>query len=157
MLRFDKVILVTLTEIDAHEFFELYKDKKVNGGEEPFLPGEQPIEFTRRIISLCQAIFSIRLAESPEVLIGDCALHHWNQAKKEIEIGGSLYPEYWGKGYMQSAFTLLEKIAKEAYKVDKIIGKTKPDNRKAIKLVEKLGFKNVDERKTEVIMCKEIT
>lgn len=37
-------------------------------------------------------------------LIGDCALHEWNVSKREIEIGGTLLLEYWGKGIMKTAF-----------------------------------------------------
>jgi len=61
------------------------------------LANKTSTEFTRRIISLCEFIFTIRSKENPDRIVGDCALHHWNKETNEIVIGGSLYPEYWGK------------------------------------------------------------
>jgi [ribosomal protein S5]-alanine N-acetyltransferase len=152
----NKIILEQLTKNDADFFYEIYSHPQltVNFDESPFLLNETPIEFTERIISLCEFIFTIRPIENPNLLIGDCALHHWNKDTNEIVIGGSLFPEYWGKGLMQSAFELLTEIAKQDLGVKTLLGPTK--NHKAIRLVEKMGFKKHQVDENDTIMRKEL-
>lgn len=137
-----KVILEQLTVNDAVFFYGIYSHPQLTVAFDgsPFLPNETPAEFTERISSLCEFIFTIRPADAPDLLIGDCALHHWDRENKEIAIGGSLLPEYWGMGYMQAAFELLIKIAKQELGVKTLLGETKTSNRQAIRLVEKMGF-----------------
>ena len=158
MLSNDKVTLDHLTVKDAAFFYEIYSHPAltVNFDESPFLPNETSTEFTERIISLCECIFTIRPTDNPNLIIGDCALHHWDKQNNEIVIGGSLFPEYWGKGYMQAAFELLTEIAKQELGAKTLLGPTKTRNIKAIRLVEKMGFikHQVDEQDT--ILRKEI-
>ncbi|MFD2163030.1 GNAT family N-acetyltransferase [Paradesertivirga mongoliensis] len=142
MLSNRKVILKNLTVNDAKFFHGLYTHPAlaINFDESPFLPNETPIEFTERIISICEYIFTIRPTDNPTLIIGDCALHHWDKLNKEIEIGGSLLPEYWGKGYMQAAFDLLVEVSKQELGVTALMGQTKTQNVKAVKFAEKMGF-----------------
>lgn len=154
----DKVILEQLTENDADFFYDInsHPQLTVNYDESPFLPNETPREFTKRIISLCEFIFTIRQKENPELIVGDCALHHWNKETNEIVIGGSLFPTYWGKGIMQSAFELLTVIAKQDLDIKTLLGPTKTRNHKAIRLVEKMGFKKHQVDDNDTMMRKEI-
>ncbi len=158
MLSNHKVILNNLTVQDADFFYEIYTHPAltVNFDEIPFLPNETSTEFTERIISLCECIFTIRPTDRPNLIIGDCALHHWDKQKHEIVIGGSLFPEYWGKGYMQAAFELLTDIAKQELGVKALLGPTKTRNTKAIRLVEKMGFVKYQFDEEDTIMRKEI-
>lgn len=153
-----KVKLEKLTENDADIFYEIYSHPQltINFDESPFLANETPTEFTKRIISLCEFIFTIRLTENPDIIIGDCALHHWNKETNEIVIGGSLIPEYWGKGLMQSAFELLTMIAKQDLGIKTLLGPTKTRNHKAIRLVEKMGFEKHQVDGNDTIMRKEL-
>jgi [ribosomal protein S5]-alanine N-acetyltransferase len=154
----DKVILEQLTKNDADFLYEIYSNPKltVNFDGSPFLENETPVEFTERIISVCTYIFTIRPISKPNLIIGDCALHHWDKKKKEIVIGGSLLPEYWGQSYMQAAFELLTEIAKQKLEVKILLGPTKTRNVKAIRLVEKMGFVKYKEDEQDTIMRKEI-
>jgi ribosomal-protein-alanine N-acetyltransferase len=156
--RDNHVLLEPLTIRDAGFFYDIYSNPQltVNFDESPFLPNETPIQFTERIISMCECIFTIRLIENPGLIVGDCALHHWNKAENEIIIGGSLFPEYWGKGLMQSAFKILTEIAKNELGVNTLLGPTKTRNLKAIRLVEKLGFVKYLSNDIDTIMRKEI-
>lgn len=154
----NKVILEQLTENDSDFFFDIYSHPQLieNFDESPFLPDETSTEFTKRIISLCEFIFTIRPKEHPDLIIGDCALHHWNKETSEIVIGGSLFPEYWGKGLMQSAFELLTVVAKQDLGVKILLGPTKTRNFKAIRLVEKMGFEKHQVDDNDTIMRKEL-
>lgn len=158
MLSNNKVILKKLTVKDADVFFRIYTHPElmVNFDENPFLENETPIEFTERIISLCKYIFTIRPIDNPDLILGDCALHHWDKQNSEIVIGGSLFPEYWGKGYMQAAFELLIEISKQELGVKTLIGQTKTRNIKAIRLVEKMGFVKYKVDEQDTILRKEI-
>src|SRR5690606_12556618 len=144
---------------NADFIYELYSNQQLAEyfDESPILQNETPTEFTKRIISLCEYIFTIRPIDQPSLIIGDCALHHWNQEKKEIEIGGSLLPEFWGKGYMQSAFELLTVIAKQELGVETLFGQTKTRNLKAIRLSEKIGFEKYKFQNQDTIMKKVIS
>lgn len=135
-----RILLKPLIMADADSFYALYRNPEVNHGHEPFLPGESPLEFTIRILAACVEIYTIRLAEQEETLIGDCALHDPDYQQQEIEIGGSLLPAFQGQGYMQEAFGLLELRAKKHYGMRAVIAKTEKDNKSAILLMNKLGY-----------------
>lgn len=154
----DNVILRELTLVEADRFYAIYAHPKLseNFDESPFLPNESSIEFTERIISLCECIFTIRPTANPNLIIGDCALHHWNKQSNEISIGGSLFPEYWGKGYMKYSFNLLIEIAKEELAIKTIVGQTKIRNLNAIRLVQKMGFIKRQLSDNDIILSKEI-
>lgn len=121
-----------------------------------FLPDESPAAFTKRIISLCEFIFIVRPTDHPGFIIGDCALHHWNKATNEIETGGTLLKEYWGKGFMQAAFELLTAIAKEERGVGALIAKTQTANKRAVRFAEKTGFVIIEYNEVETILRKEV-
>lgn len=153
-----KIVLKPLTIKDSKAFYNLYFLKN-NSEKEPSISitkHKSPLEFTEHIISLCNKIFTIRTSENPTKIIGDCALHDLNQEKNEIEIGGTLLPEYWGKGIMAIAFQLLIELAKQEYSVDKIVAKTEITNPKALKFAEKIGFKKIDTIETTVILEKKL-
>ena len=153
-----KVILEILTINNADILYQLYSHPllTVNFEENPFLPNETPQQFTQRIISSCDFIYIIKPTGQPELIIGDCALHHWNHKTKELFIGGSLFPEFWGQGYMQAAFELLIGIAKQKLETKWLIGQTKTRNHKAIRLAEKMGFKKYQLDEQDTLLRKEI-
>lgn len=150
-LKKGNILLKCLSEADALAFHRLYAE-----GERSVTGNKTPLEFTQHIISLCNEIYSIRMADDPDTLIGDCALHDWKTSKREIEIGGTLLPEYWGKGIMKTAFDLLIVRAQQQYGVDTIIVKTEIENKKAIKFALKMGFKKVDGGNDIVLMTKQL-
>ncbi len=154
----DKVVLQPLTMRDAEIFYQLYSNPLVAACfvESPFLPGETPSVFTERIVNACNFIFTIRPADKPGLIIGDCALHHWNDILKEASIGGSLLPDYWGMGYMQDAFCHLAVIAKQELGALTLVGQTRPRNTKAIRLVEKMGFSIHHSNEQEIVLRKEL-
>lgn len=151
VLNKENVLLQRLSEADAAAFFQLYAES-----ERPVTGNKTPLEFIQHIISLCNEIYSIRMVDDPGVLIGDCALHDWNVSKREIEIGGTLLPEYWGKGIMKTAFDLLISRAQQNYAVDTILAKTEIDNKKAIKFALKMGFKKTGTVGDTLLLVKQL-
>lgn len=150
----DRILLKPLREDNATSFYNLYKDPGVNHGKEPFLPGESPLDFTKRIIGACVGIYSIRLKTDEENIIGDCALHDPRYSDSEIEIGGSLLPTFQGKGYMQEAFRLLEIKAKQIHAMQSVIARTSESNEGAIHLMKKMGYSRRSEEKNIITFCK---
>lgn len=152
----EKIILKPLTKKDSITFYNLYFPKAKQEEKQKVLKidNKSPLEFTEYIISLCNCIFTIRTIEHPTKIIGDCALHDLNKEKSEIEIGGTLLPEYWGKGIMATAFQLLIEYAKQEYSIGKIVAKTEMTNINALKFAKKFGFKTTGTIETTVILEK---
>lgn len=150
------IILKPLTLKDAHHFYLLYQNPGVNHHNEPFLPGESPLNFTKRIIAACVEIYTIRLAEEAETIIGDCALHDPDYSRHELEIGGSLLPAFQGKGYMRDAFRLLEQRARGHHHMQYLITKTEHNNKSAARLMEKLGYIKRSEEKGIITFSKSL-
>jgi len=151
ILRKGNILLKQLSTEDALMFHRLYagaeKDSDLRGSK-------TPLEFTQHIISLCNQIFSIRMGDDAENIIGDCALHDWNASRREIEIGGSLLPEYWGKGIMNTAFDLLIAWAQHQYAINTILAKTEIENKNAIKFALKMGFKQIKTEGATLVLAK---
>ncbi|GAB3923318.1 GNAT family N-acetyltransferase [Mucilaginibacter myungsuensis] len=145
------IILQPLTLSDADAFFGLYFP---TDGEPD--TNESPEVFTRRIMSLCERIFTIRTIERPDDIIGDCALHHWDTETKSVEIGGSLKPEYWGRGIMASAFGMLSEIAVKELRVASLVAKTETGNVKALAFAQKFGFVEAGVKDGQVILHKKL-
>lgn len=137
------IILKPLTIDDADAFYSLYEHPDIHHGREPFLPGESAAEFTRRIIEACIVIYTIRPENDPETIAGDCALHDPDDSNHAVEIGGSLLPAFRGRGYMQAAFRVLERIASEDYHFQRLVAKTEETNLAAIRLVQQLGYSQI--------------
>lgn len=149
MLKNNKVVLRPLTVSDAQAFYDLYHTAGRSAGES----FETPIGFTERIIALCTCIWTIRPLDHPEQIIGDCALHHLNDVSGDIQIGGSLLPNWQRRGYMTSAFQLAMQYAATHLEITTISGHTTPDNIQAINLVIKLGFE-IDQHTDRIVILK---
>ncbi|MBE9583531.1 GNAT family N-acetyltransferase [Mucilaginibacter sp. JRF] len=150
MLRSDRLILVPLTDQDAEAYYKLYEHT------DAILANETATDFTNRIISACNIVWGIRLISNKDIIIGDCALHHFDTEHNEIQIGGSLLPAYQHQGYMREAFELVLNYAQNSIDVKTIYGVTTPDNIAAIKLVEKLGFIKQDTNSDTLILKKSL-
>ncbi|WP_461533111.1 GNAT family N-acetyltransferase [Sinomicrobium sp.] len=152
----EKIVLIPLSCKDSEAFYSIYNQSDFwkAGHSTVFEYNETPEMFTRRIMSLCDHIFTIRLIDKTDLIIGDCALHHWDKDINEIEIGGSLFNEHRGKGYMRCSFEILLSIAKNEMDVKSVVGKTSSNNKNAIRLAEKLGFKKVGADTKLVILKK---
>lgn len=152
------IILKPLSEHDAAALYALYSNNEVQEhfDESPFLHDEGPAAFARRIIAVCNYIWTIRTIDNPDTVIGDCALHHHDKALKTTEIGGSLLPAYWGRGIMATAFNMAMQFAKKELQVTHTRTRTVPANRKALSLVRKMGFEVMFQNANEVLLGKAV-
>ena len=75
------------------------------------------------------------------LLIGSFAF--WRMVKQHCraEIGYSLLPEYWGKGFMTETFETLIEFGFGKMHLHSIEANVNPQNQNSIKMLERIGFK----------------
>ncbi|WP_057940270.1 GNAT family N-acetyltransferase [Algoriphagus resistens] len=149
----DKILLKRLAVNDADQYYKLYTAQ--NGRYHDY-SSIKPIEFTEQIIAKCNCIFTIRSVQDSTKIIGDCALHHWNKEKNEMEIGGLLLPHYWGRGFMASAFQILADLAKKEFGIQTLIARTESTNSKALRFAMKNGFAKKDQEGILLLLVKDL-
>lgn len=71
--------------------------------------------------------------------IGTCGLIK-RDTLEEVDIGFALLPEYESKGFGYESSIEVMRLAKEVFKLNKIVAITNLDNKKSIGLLEKLGL-----------------
>lgn len=71
-------------------------------------------------------------------LIGTCGVRR--PPNETAEFGCELDPKYWGHGYAYEASLTLLAFASTELHVDRVLARTRPGNRAAIRLAERLGF-----------------
>jgi RimJ/RimL family protein N-acetyltransferase len=83
--------------------------------------------------------YKVTQKSEPEKLIGIVGL----VKRKELEhtdIGFAFLPNYEGKGYGYESSVAILDMAKNKFKLDKVLAITNPDNKSSIHLLEKLGL-----------------
>ncbi|MDO6596507.1 GNAT family N-acetyltransferase [Oceanihabitans sp. 2_MG-2023] len=82
--------------------------------------------------------YVLRLNES-NTPIGTCGLIK-RETLDHVDIGFAMLPDYEKKGFGYEASLAVLKLAKETFKLKKIVAITLPTNTPSIKLLEKLGL-----------------
>jgi RimJ/RimL family protein N-acetyltransferase len=75
-----------------------------------------------------------------DTVIGTCTIYHLDTRNRRAEIGYALGSNYWRKGYMQEALTLLLNYCFHGLSLHRLEADIDPKNTSSIKLVEGLGF-----------------
>lgn len=83
--------------------------------------------------------YKLQLKKENGKFIGVCGLIKREQLD-DIDIGFALLPEYEGQGFGYEASIAVLKLAKEKFKLKRIVAITLPTNINSIKLLEKLGL-----------------
>ena len=152
------IVLQPLLTKDKKELLKLFTNEKVlqSYSEKPLKSAEQIDDFFKQITTKGCQTWKIVDIENDHRILGVCSRHNYILKKQSIEIGGTLFPQYWGKGIMLNAFQLLIKQVEQELNVKYIIGKTRVSNEQAIKLVKKLGFDVVSKKNKQLIVVKEV-
>ena len=74
-------------------------------------------------------------------LIGTCGFHAMSDYHKRIEVGYDLNRDYWGKGIMKEALSLIIDYAFEESDVNRIEAFVEPPNIASRALLERQGFR----------------
>ena len=83
--------------------------------------------------------YKLLLKEENNKAIGTCGLVKREQLDN-VDIGFAMLPEYEGKGFGYESCIAVLKLAKEQFKLNKILAITLPTNNNSIKLLEKIGL-----------------
>lgn len=152
------IALQPLLTKDKKQLLELFTNEKVlqSYSKKPIKRAEQIDDFFNQITTKGCQTWKIVDIENNHRFLGVCSRHHYIPKEQSIEIGGTLFPQYWGKGIMLNAFQLLIKQVEQELNVKYIIGKTKVFNEQAIKLVKKIGFDVVSKKNKELIVVKKV-
>lgn len=82
----------------------------------------------------------IFLKENEEVAIGSCGFNYIDFENDRVEVGYELHSDYWRKGYMKEALTVLMDYAFETFNINRIEAKVDINNIPSQKLLENIGF-----------------
>jgi ribosomal-protein-alanine N-acetyltransferase len=121
--------------------------------------GPNTIEQTREFITGCllesslseQRTISLAVVLNDEFLIGACRATV-SEDGKDAEIGYSLNPKYWRKGYGTEAAARLVEYLKYERNVQRIFATSRPENAASIHILEKLGMRRVDLYRKNVLI-----
>ncbi|AUP79730.1 GNAT family N-acetyltransferase [Flavivirga eckloniae] len=83
--------------------------------------------------------YKLLLKEESNKPIGSCGLVK-REGLDDVDIGFAFLPEYEGKGFGYESSVAILKMAKEQFRLKRVVAITLPTNLNSIKLLEKLGF-----------------
>lgn len=158
-LETDRLFLKNISVHDREFIFEQFSNNKVNQylfDAEPLtdiLGANEIIDFYIQPEPRAQHRW-ILVRKSDNTKIGTCGFHCWDESNGCCDIGYDLYPDYWGKGYMMEALKAICEFARTDMKVRRINACISIDNKKSMKLAEKLGFTFNGQLKDEIFHGK---
>ena len=94
--------------------------------------------------------FAIFLRQN-RILIGDTGLHFLGPDSQQVELGCTLDKDFQGQGYAEEALTEIAYFLFQTYHKKRLIAVIDPDNRKSVRLFEKLGFQLAGKDRSQFI------
>ena len=73
-------------------------------------------------------------------LIGQIALHHFDQQNRRCDVGYALSRAHWGRGYLGEAMTAMLEHGFEALELNRVEADVDPRNTASARLLERIGF-----------------
>ncbi len=145
-LQSERLLLRKITGQDLHDIFEIYSNREVmlyfddRYAFESIDEAEKMINDYDSVLSNQDGMrWGIVLKDCGK-LVGTCGFHGMSDYHKRIEIGYDLNRDYWGKGIMKEALSLIIDYAFTESEVNRIEAFVEPPNRSSRILLEKLGF-----------------
>jgi RimJ/RimL family protein N-acetyltransferase len=85
--------------------------------------------------------FGLYLTESKESAIpmGLCGLIK-RESLADVDIGFAFLPAFWGRGYAHESALAVIAHAKSDFSMERLVAITSPENRKSMRLLERLGM-----------------
>lgn len=146
ILKTNRLLLREIRIDDAQPIF----DMRSNGNVNRFIArpdmGElqsavELAEKTALAFKNKQAIGWAALLRDNDKIIGTCGYNHIDFPNLRAEIGGELSVDYWGKNIAGEAVAAILQFGLGTMNLHTIEAKVSPENRGAIFLLEKAGFK----------------
>jgi [ribosomal protein S5]-alanine N-acetyltransferase len=145
VLETERLLLREFTIDDTPEFFAIRSNEKVMQYMDSYLH-ESFKESEAMIIQMQDSFrnktginWAIEFKESRRV-IGYIGLWRIIFENIRAELGYSLHPDFWGKGYMKEAIGEVLRFGFNEMQIHSVEASVNPENRASIGLLKKLGF-----------------
>ena len=145
-LQSERLLLRKITRQDIPDIFEIYSNREVmlyfddRYAFESIAEAEQMVSgYDKALHDKTGMRWGIVLKNTGK-LVGTCGFHAISDYHKRIEIGYDLNRDYWGKGIMKEALSLIIDHVFEHSEVNRIEAFVEPPNTASRVLLEKLGF-----------------
>jgi ribosomal-protein-alanine N-acetyltransferase len=141
----ERLLLRPLAAPDAAALFAIFSDPEVMRywSSAPWSDIEQADQYidsaARDLAAGTMLRVGIEVAATGQ-LIGQLALHHFDQQNRRCEIGYALGWAHWGKGYMAEAMGALLAHAFGELALNRIEADVDPRNPASMRALERLGF-----------------
>ena len=149
-LESERLIIREFNEDDISDVFDYLSNEIVMKYIEPIMTYEKVVSFIKNAGIKNKLIFAIVLRNINKV-IGHLIFHEYDGNKNIYELGWILNKDYWNKGYAIEASKEIISYSFERLKIKKIIGETMPENKKVIKIFEKIEMKKIGINKDGLI------
>ena len=141
-----RLILRKFTLEDAKEVQSLRSDERVMNhmDSKKHLSIEQSEEFIKenfKTYALEKGIFWAITEKNSGVFIGDFAYWRIDHKNYRAEIGYTLKPDYWGKGYMKETMDAALKFGFKELNLHSFEANINPENNNSRKILDRTGFK----------------
>lgn len=144
----ERLLLREWRDEDLLPFFHINQDSKVT----EFLRKKYSLEETREFIERIKkhfknhgfGLWAVILKETGEFIgyIGLAAPTFQAPFTPCFEIGWRLGSQYWGKGYATEGAKAVRDAAFNVFQLDEIVSFTVPENKRSIRVMEKIGMKH---------------
>lgn len=143
---------------DAAALLDIYGDPVVlrYTEEKPFANLQTVflmLESVRDLLAAGESLEWAIVLKGSDVPIGTCGLHSFDELSGMAEVGCLLRQSAWGCGYMREAVDLLTNYARDVLGLGKLVADVHPDNRRAQRLLEKLGFRRDSREIWSIDLC----
>lgn len=143
-LHTERLDLVEISQSHLTDFYEIFKDERATKYYN-ILPFHQEEE-AQKYIDWFQSRYKeglgirwgIKLKGRPGI-IGTAGFNNYLKDHR-ANFGYDLHPDYWNKGYMTEALTVILKFGFETLKINRIEAEVMQGNIASEKVLEKLGF-----------------
>lgn len=146
MLETKRLVLRMPKADDDYFLHLLNKDEDVMKYVGPVKSREESADYFRLARSITTEHFGYRIAieKSTAEFVGWFVLKHLDQTN-QIELGYRLMKKYWGKGFATEGAEKMIQFAFEKLNLEKLVAVTMPENDASQKVLNKLGFRFMNE------------
>lgn len=161
-LRTQRLALRPLREADAHALFALFSDADVMRywSGVPWTDVARAHEMIAKDATAMRGGEHLRLGlarTDDGALIGTCTLFAFNAQCRRAELGYSLVPSVWGRGYMHEALGALLAYGFGDLALNRVEADIDPRNTASARSLERLGFRREGYLRERWIVADEVS
>lgn len=145
VLESERLLLRKLNLTDAQELQIIRSDERVM----KYMDSERhtTLEFSENFVSENLAMYTQKrglfwaiIEKSSQSFLGDFVFRKIDSKNSRAEIGYTLKPEFWGKGFMKEAMTEIINFGFNQFNLHSIEANINPENDNSRGILKKMGF-----------------